>query len=562
MVRTHVTLEAGPRAALATNDRTTTVAPSARLPAPSSPTIVQSLAQVVQRDGDDGSVDAATVHRHARAGLCGPASPLPFLAEIQQAFGRHDVTGVRAHVGGPASLAARGMRARAYAVGERVAFARAPDLRTAAHEAAHVVQQRAGVQLPDGVGRPGDAHEQHAERVADLVADGRSAEAALGPPIAAGTAAPAVQRALSEQALIDAATPLRAPDTLGQAATLKITESLLAGTKNWKDAAGTRDLNAGIRVNIVAPGDQETRIEIFEWNPEGGYDRLRGTVPTAAIAFGTDKQSKLDDQAVIVPDKVDDITQAAVYQAGLSDCYFQAALAALAHTRPQDILGMIEDDGATVKVRLYEGHQYDPKERIITLERSLFVDKDGEPIYHGKKGAPLWPAFISKAWAVLKGSYTATQMGLSSDAMFALTGKYSVSKQLEQLDTGLFGGVKQPAEAFGTYSRIRDNLVENKPVALATGTFIKTGLKALLNATKDRGSMETRSLPAGDVRNQHVYAVLDIKPRDLTDDDFQTSVPSVEVTLRDPRNILGGTFTRTLADIHTAGKFTVFSYEE
>ncbi|HEU5056071.1 MAG TPA: T6SS effector amidase Tae4 family protein, partial [Kofleriaceae bacterium] len=50
-----------------------------------------------------------------------------------------------------------------------------PDLHTAAHEAAHVVQQRAGVHLSGGVGAAGDSHERHADAVADRVVRGESA---------------------------------------------------------------------------------------------------------------------------------------------------------------------------------------------------------------------------------------------------------------------------------------------------------------------------------------------------------------------------------------------------
>src|SRR5690606_28593576 len=67
------------------------------------------------------------------------------------------------------------MGAEAYATGEDIAFRSKPDLHTAAHEAAHVVQQRAGVQLSGGVGQPGDPYEQQADQVADLVVQRRSA---------------------------------------------------------------------------------------------------------------------------------------------------------------------------------------------------------------------------------------------------------------------------------------------------------------------------------------------------------------------------------------------------
>src|SRR5947207_2443000 len=50
---------------------------------------------------------------------------------------------------------------------------------TAAHEAAHVVQQRGGVSLKGGIGAEGDEYEQHADAVADQVVAGRSAEGLL-----------------------------------------------------------------------------------------------------------------------------------------------------------------------------------------------------------------------------------------------------------------------------------------------------------------------------------------------------------------------------------------------
>ena len=128
---------------------------------------------------DRDSADATAVHATAQAGVAAAAAPLPFLENIQAAFGPHDVGHIKAQIGGPATDASRAIGASAYATGDRVAFAGAPDLHTAAHEAAHVVQQRAGVALKGGVGQVGDAYEQHADAVADQVVAGRSAESLL-----------------------------------------------------------------------------------------------------------------------------------------------------------------------------------------------------------------------------------------------------------------------------------------------------------------------------------------------------------------------------------------------
>lgn len=120
------------------------------------------------------------VHAAAAVGTRGSGGTLPFLGAIQASFGRHDVSGIAAHQGSEASAACDAMQgATAYASGNDVAFAGSPDLHTAAHEAAHVVQQRGGVSLKGGVGAPGDTYERHADQVAGLVVQGKSAEGLL-----------------------------------------------------------------------------------------------------------------------------------------------------------------------------------------------------------------------------------------------------------------------------------------------------------------------------------------------------------------------------------------------
>ena|GEM_PF-2554475 len=129
----------------------------------------------VQMHGEGGATDAG-VQEAAAHGVADSGQQLPHLDAIQTSFGGHDVSGVSAHVGGAAREAGESMGAEAYATGNDVAFNSAPDLHTAAHEAAHVVQQRAGVQLLGGVGEVGDKYEQNADAVADRVVAGQSAE--------------------------------------------------------------------------------------------------------------------------------------------------------------------------------------------------------------------------------------------------------------------------------------------------------------------------------------------------------------------------------------------------
>ncbi|HEY0988767.1 MAG TPA: DUF4157 domain-containing protein [Kofleriaceae bacterium] len=131
------------------------------------------------KDGGKDRAQAGDVQALATQGISGPATSLPYLDRIQQLFGRHDVTGIQAHIGGQAAQACKGMGAKAFATGNHVAFAGPPDLHTAAHEAAHVVQQRAGVHVDGGVGQEGDEYEHAADRAADAVVAGQSAEALL-----------------------------------------------------------------------------------------------------------------------------------------------------------------------------------------------------------------------------------------------------------------------------------------------------------------------------------------------------------------------------------------------
>ncbi len=124
---------------------------------------------------DAASAANDVTHGAAEHGIRGSSGPLPFFDQIQRSFGGHDISHVRAHTDANAAQGAEAMGAQAYATGDHVAFAGAPDLHTAAHEAAHVIQQRAGVHLKGGVGEVGDRYEQHADAVADRVVRGESA---------------------------------------------------------------------------------------------------------------------------------------------------------------------------------------------------------------------------------------------------------------------------------------------------------------------------------------------------------------------------------------------------
>jgi Domain of unknown function (DUF4157) len=148
--------------------------------------------RMVQRKATRAATSTERVQGLADHGTRGAGMTLPQLDAVQRSFGKHDVSGVKAHTDAAASAASKAMGAEAFASGEDVAFAGAPSLHVVAHEAAHVVQQRKSGP-GGGVGSPGDPHEKHADEVARRVVEGGSSEDLLDRS-PAGSGGAAVQR--------------------------------------------------------------------------------------------------------------------------------------------------------------------------------------------------------------------------------------------------------------------------------------------------------------------------------------------------------------------------------
>ena len=202
-----------------------------------------------------GGLEGSSVHAHAAHGVSGSGGALPHVQAIQASFGRHDVSSIQAHTGGAAAEASRAMGAQAYATGDAVAFREAPSLHTAAHEAAHVVQQRAGVSLSGGVGQVGDRYEQHADAVADQVVAGRSAEGLLD---AMTGHTPSVQRQGAVQ--LEASAQLRKKVVSGKAAArlgpaadaIAYTKRVFAqGAGNQYEALDATNFNSAYRLMVM-----------------------------------------------------------------------------------------------------------------------------------------------------------------------------------------------------------------------------------------------------------------------------------------------------------------------
>jgi hypothetical protein len=173
--------------------------------APANPVATLQMLFGGPRTGTASAKNPAHVHAVAARGTATSATKLPHFDRIQRAFGRHDVSSVKAHTGADAAASTREMGARAYATNDHVVLGEGADLHAVAHEAAHVVQQRGGVHLDGGVGEVGDAYEQHADAIADRVVRGESAEQLLGEMAAprSRTSTGTVQRLIATAGLPD-----------------------------------------------------------------------------------------------------------------------------------------------------------------------------------------------------------------------------------------------------------------------------------------------------------------------------------------------------------------------
>lgn len=251
-------------------------------PGPGKSTLVERAA--VQQRAEGGAGDgkpADGVHAAAARGVATASSPLPHADTIQRAFGHHDISQVKAHVGPDAASAAGEMGAQAFASGDHVVLGKGTDLHTTAHEAAHVVQQRAGVHLKGGVGEAGDPYERHADEVADLVVQGNSAEALLdqhagGGKGAAAAPAGAVQRKLEFGAGTEYLDPRGAGKgiaaagyhaTLNEAIAMTPTITVSAAAPRVGVAAYTPDdleLTGSIKVRPLDPKDVTGKTEAYQ----------------------------------------------------------------------------------------------------------------------------------------------------------------------------------------------------------------------------------------------------------------------------------------------------------
>lgn len=134
-----------------------------------------------------------------------------------------------------------------------------------------------------------------------------------------------------------------------------------------------------------------------------------------------------------------------VRQGAIADCYFAAAMAAVASANPEAIDKAIKDNqDGTFTVTFFEvDWQGNAKPHKVTVDADLPWNKGADlPAYaqstekvDGKPGMELWPSILEKAYAQWKGSYDDIGHGGNSGrVMEALTGKRSKPENTTDAD--------------------------------------------------------------------------------------------------------------------------------
>ncbi|HYH08444.1 MAG TPA: DUF4157 domain-containing protein [Thermoanaerobaculia bacterium] len=140
-----------------------------------------------------------------------PGAPLdPNTRTMMESRFGHSFADVRVHTDTHAAASAAAIDAAAYTAGTHIVFGTrrfephtTEGRRLLAHELAHVVQQRNGTALPEGVGPANDPHEREADRVADAVV-------ARGPAFTPPAIAPATRHVIRRE-VDEERTPERQP---------------------------------------------------------------------------------------------------------------------------------------------------------------------------------------------------------------------------------------------------------------------------------------------------------------------------------------------------------------
>lgn len=164
-----------------------------------------------------------------------------------------------------------------------------------------------------------------------------------------------------------------------------------------------------------------------------------------------------------------------VYQGAVADCYFVAALSAVASKNPNLIReGIVDNGDGTYKVRFFQKKDYWSREYS-----SVWITVDGDlPAMNGTLkyargqstrtgGRELWPGIYEKAYAEWKGGYNEMgEGGSSAAALEALTGSQTTYKSTEYTPADhMWDKIRKAtasgeAVSAGTHGKDRDDIYQ------------------------------------------------------------------------------------------------------
>jgi len=135
----------------------------------------------------------------------------------------------------------------------------------------------------------------------------------------------------------------------------------------------------------------------------------------------------------------DEIALNDITQGDLGDCYFLAALGALARTNPDAIRNMIKDNGdGTYDVTLYDYNYFFSTERspqVVTVKPEFMTTDSGvHPYTKTGDNNEFWVMLIEKAFAQYEGGYSDIEgHNYGGNALELLTGKTQTRVQISSL---------------------------------------------------------------------------------------------------------------------------------
>ena len=218
----------------------------------------------------------------------------------------------------------------------------------------------------------------------------------------------------------------------------------------------------------------------------GGTDNKGGVdLPDPAVlkddtdAAGNAKYKKIRFSGPLFVDgpKPSDVRQGAI-----GNCYFPAALAAIAHTDPERIRNMVrQNENGTYTVTFHQssGWNGSPGKKVeITVDGDLYARSFGGPVYGGSLGSStqpdkmeMWFPIVEKAYAQWKGSYEAIgNGGVSGKVMSEVMGAsydytsisdYNKDRVWQQIKDGEKNGWPMTA---GTYGKDESDRYTNSGV--------------------------------------------------------------------------------------------------